>query len=130
MKEKHLIRDVQTRNRSTKEQMAKINRREVSGAESISTLGILMFDESSEGIIAPIIPITRIMWVREAVGVSQFVSKESRINAWCNVIRQHPSVVEKIIEVLGQDVDGKMSFVWTIELERVRETRKTPTKRI
>jgi hypothetical protein len=129
MKEKHLVRDEQTRNRSTKKQIAKPHRRKMSNAESISTLRILMFDASGERIMAPIIPITRITGMRKAVGISQFVSEKSRINAWCNMVRHHTRIVEKRIEVFRQDVDSKVSFVWTIEVKRVRKARKTPTSK-
>jgi hypothetical protein len=110
--------------------MAKPHRREVSNSKSISTLRILMFHASGERITAPIIPITRIAWVRKAVGVRQFVSEKSRIDARCNMVRHHTRIVEKRIEVFRQDVDSEVSFVWTIEVKRVREARKTPTGKV
>jgi hypothetical protein len=110
--------------------MAKPKRRKMSDAESISTLRILMFDASGERITAPIIPITRIMRMRKAVGIRQFVSKKSRIDARRNMVRHHTRIVEKRVEVFSQDVDSKVSFVWTIEVKRVREARKTPTSKL
>ncbi len=69
MLEKHFVRNEQTRNRSTKKQMTKVERRKKSSAESICTHRVFVFDGRGERVIATIIPITRITWIRKAVGI-------------------------------------------------------------
>ena len=131
MLEKHFVRNEQTRNRSTKKQMTKVERRKKSSAESISTHRVFVFDGRGERVIATIIPITRITWMRKAVRILQFVIKESRISARSNVIRHNSRSVKKLIQVMSQDLnDGVSIVIWIGEVKRWRETRKAPTREL